>query len=115
MSIIETMTIPEENNNTIITIPSPSGATTPSDAPTAPAMKNTTDSSLAQEMDWPCEPFEAEKKLSCMHAPKSAFMVDWRRTKSSQVWNNDVLIGCEKLKVVIEQAMSNDNDTERNI
>ena len=50
MSIIATMTIPEENNNTTHTIPSPSGVTTPSDAPTTPAMNNNTDPSPTQEI-----------------------------------------------------------------
>ena len=36
----------------------------------------------------------------------------FEKTKSSQDWNNVVLVHCEKLKVVIDQAMSNDNDTK---
>ena len=47
-----------------------------------------------------------------MHAPKSVFMVDWRRTKSGQVWNSNVLTDCENLKIVIEQAISDDNDAQ---
>ena len=39
-------------------------------------------------------------------------MVDWKRTKSSQVCDNIVLIDCEKLKVVIKKAMSEVNNME---
>ena len=33
-------------------------------------------------------------------------MTDWKWSKSSHVWDNIVLIDCEKLKVVIKKAMS---------
>ena len=46
MSIVATMTVSEENNNTTITIPSPSGVTTPFQAPTTPATNNSTNSHL---------------------------------------------------------------------
>ena len=39
-------------------------------------------------------------------------MVDWKRTKSSHVWNNFVLIDREKLKVVIKKAMPEDYNME---
>ena len=40
-------------------------------------------------------------------------MVDLKRTKSSHVWDNVVLIDCEKLKVVIKKAMSEVNNMEQ--
>ena len=39
-------------------------------------------------------------------------MVDWKRTKSSHVLDNIVLINYEKLKVVIKKVMSEVNNTE---
>ena len=92
MSIVATMTVSEENNNTTITIPSPSGVTTPVQAPTTPATNNSTNSSPTQEMDCPFKAIEVEKKLCCMHAPKPAFIVDWRRRKSNQDWSNVILV-----------------------
>ena len=98
LSVIHTRTVPEENTNTTITLP---GITTPSDAPTTPAMNLATDLMPTQEMDCLFKVIEAEKKLCCTHAPKSAFMIDWRRMKSTQDWNTIVLIDCERLKILL--------------
>ena len=56
--------------------------------------------------------FARKKELCCTHAPKSTFMVDWKRTKPSHVWNIIVLIDYERFKIVVEKAMSEDNNME---
>ena len=102
MSIIMTTTVPEEMNNITIAVASPSNVGTTSKMQSTLSMNTTTDLSVTQEMVCTFKAFAREKEL----------MVDWKRTKSSHVWNNIVLIDCVKLKVVIKKAMSEDNNTE---
>ena len=114
MSIVTTTTVPEEMNNTTNAVASPSDVGTTSKI--TPSMNTTTDLSVIQDMACTFKAFTRErKKLCCTHTPKSTFMVDWKKgTKSNHVWNNVVLINCEKLKVVIKKAMSEDNNTKNN-
>ena len=112
MSIITTTTVPEEMNKTTITVASPSDVGTTSEMQSTPSMNMTTDPSVAQETACTFKEFATEKELCCTHTPKSTFMVDWKRTKSSHVWNNFVLIDREKLKVVIKKAMPEDYNME---
>ena len=69
-------------------------------------MNITTVLTVTQEMPSTYKSFTAEKELCCTHAPNSIFMTDWKRSKSSHIWGNVVLINCEKLKLLIEKAMS---------
>ena len=112
MSIIMTTTVPEEMNNTTTTVASPSDVGTMSERQSTSSANTTTDPSDTQETACTFKAFAREKELCCTHAPRSTFMVDWKRAKSRHVWNNIVLINCEKLKVFIKIAMSEDNKIE---
>ena len=112
ISIIMTTAVPEEMNNTTIVPTSPSDVGIISKMCSTMPMNMTTDLTVTQEMASTYKAFAIEKQYCCTHAPKSIFMVDWKRTKSSKVWDNIVLINCETLKVVIEKAMSEVNNTE---
>ena len=112
MSIIMTTRVPEEMNNTTIAVASPSDVGTTSNMQSTPSTHMTTDLSVTQETACRFKAFASEKEPCRTHTPKLTFMVDWKRTKSSHVWNNIVLINCEKLMVVIKKAISEDNNRE---
>ena len=74
MSIIMTMTVPEEMNNTTIAVASPSDVGATSEMQSTPSMDTTTNLSVTQEMACTFKAFAREKELCCTHAPKSTFM-----------------------------------------
>ena len=95
MSIVTTTTVSQKHNNCAYI----SDVGTTSKTLT---MNMTTDLTVTQEISLTYKSFTIE----CTHTPNSIFMTDWKRSNSSHIWDNSVLIDCEKLKVVIEKAMS---------
>ena len=88
MSIVMTTAVSEETSNTTIVPTSQSDVGTTSETLT---MCMTTDLTVTQETDSTYKSFAIEKELSCPHVPNPIFMTDWKRLKSSHIWEKVVL------------------------
>ena len=91
-----TTAVSKETHNTTVVSTSASDVGTTSETQNTLTMNMTTDLTVTQEMEMAStyKSFAIEKELCCTHVPNSIFMTDWKRSKSSHVWDSVALIDC---------------------